>query len=56
MRLLTQAPVLANVELRADYRVTADSSQYALGAALLQRKKRRVVTASSLHIEKINGG
>ena len=39
MRLLTQAPVLANVELRADYRVTADSSQYALGAALLQRKK-----------------
>ena len=38
-RLLTQAPVLAKFELRAEHRVTADSSQYALGAALLQRKR-----------------
>ena len=31
--------MLAKFELRAEHRVTADSSQYALGAALYQRKR-----------------
>ena len=37
-RLLSQAPVLAKFELRAEHRVTADCSHNALGVALLQRK------------------
>ena len=39
-RLLTQAPVLAKFELRAEHRVTADCSHGALEAALLKRKTK----------------
>ena len=39
-REITRAPVLAKFSLRRRHRVTADSSAYALGAALLQQDER----------------
>lgn len=40
-REISQAPTLAKYNVRANHRITADSSSYALGAALLQENEEK---------------